>query len=228
MAKGQEVQIKGTPEGLVICLNPAADFERLKHSLIQQLERARDFFAGARFTFYHGKKKLPAEKAEELLHLVAQYGLVYTEDIDFPTVPAAARSKPLAREKTTVGPASETDAPRAGEPATEVLPAGAEDAVLIRNSLRSGQSVTATKHVIVTGDLHPGASITAIGSIIVLGSLLGTAAAGIGGNRSAVIVAQKLAPAAISIAGVAGTLPAEPLVNGKAVLRAGEIVYLTV
>jgi len=228
VTRSQEVQIKGTPEGLVILLNPTADFERLKHSLSQQLERARGFFAGARFTFYHGPQKLPAEKTEELLRLAAQYGLVYTEKISFSTVPQRTGRKQLTGPETAISPPPKTYEPSVSEPERETLPPGAEAALLIRNSLRSGQSVTTEKHLVITGDVHPGALVTAVGNIIVLGSLLGAAAAGIGGKKSAVIIARKLAPVAVSIAGVAGAPPAKPLTNGKAMLKDNNVIYTAI
>lgn len=228
MAKHRDVQIKGTRDGLVIMLNPTCDLEELKHGLLRQLENARDFFRGARFTFYHGKKSLSSEHKQELLRIVAEYGLIYEEDITFPTAPLATS------RKQAVMPVAEANAPRsqvqtaATLPAEPPLPLGAEAALLIRQSLRSGQSVVTEKHLVIAGDLHAGASLTAAGSIVVLGTLSGIANAGVYGDRSAIVFSRKLAPTALSIAGVAAVPPIKPVADGKASLNGNTIIYTSI
>lgn len=229
MAKNQNVQIKGTRNGLVIMLNPTCDVEELKHGLLHQLENARDFFRGARFTFYHGKKSLSSEYKQELLRIVAEYGLIYEEKITFPTVPEATSRKQAAEPLVDAGsPRKARTQTSAVLPAETPLLPGAEPALLVRQSFRSGQSVVTEKHFVIAGDVHAGASVTAAGSIVVLGTLSGVANAGIYGDRSAVIFSRKLAPTALSIAGIAAVPPAKPLVNGKAILKGNAIVYTSI
>lgn len=226
VANSREVQIKGTRDGLVIVLNPACDFNELKHSLLRQLERARDFFKGARFTFYQGKKGLPAEQKEELVNIVTGYGLIYAEDIALPTASKPAKHKAVAPGLTAGRLQEEQEKPPVSTAlGTASLPQGAGAALLVRHSIRSGQSVTSENHLVVIGDVHPGTTVAAAGSIVVLGSLMGTAAAGLYGNREATVTAHKLAPIALSIAGVAALPPAKPLVDSRAVLSGNRIVY---
>ncbi|MEW6447490.1 MAG: septum site-determining protein MinC [Bacillota bacterium] len=228
MAKSQDVQIKGTRNGLIIVLNPACEMEELKHALLYRLKNARDFFRGARFTFYHGKRGLPSEHKQELLRIVAEYGLIYEENITFPTGPKEA----ISCKKPAQNPPVEIDRSRKAQvqngaafPAEPPLPHGADPALLVRQSLRSGQSVVTAKHLVIAGDVHAGASVTAAGSILVLGTLSGIAHAGVHGDRSVVVFARKLAPAALSIAGIAATPQAKPLVDGKAMLRGNTVIY---
>lgn len=220
----QDVQIKGTRDGLVIMLNPARTFDELKESLLRQLEQARDFFKGARVTFYNGQTEIPAEHREELLRIVARYGLIYTDNI---TYPYAGRP---AERSSTATPSSaicfkhqQVLSPIPPEPA--VLPEMAEPALLLNRSLRAGQAVKTERHLVITGDVHPGAQVSAGGSIVVLGHLAGRAAAGLYGDRTAVIVAGRLAPVALSIAGISATPPAKTLVAAKAMLEGDKIVY---
>ncbi len=226
MAKIQCVQIKGTREGLIIFLNPTCEFEELKNNLLRQLERARDFFGGARFTIHHEKKELPVEQKQELVSIVTQYGLVYTEDIVFPTAPV-----PQAKQAGTA-PAPRNTPEMAEKPYTEPVPVpapagGADAAVLVRHSIRSGQSALSENHLVIYGDVHPGASITAAGSIVVLGSLLGSVAAGSFGNRKVSVTAYKLFPIVLSIAGVAAPPLPKPIIGGKALLKGNRVMYST-
>lgn len=223
MAESRNVKIKGTRAGLVIMLNPTCDVEELKRGLLRQLENARDFFRGARFTFCHGKKSLPAEYKQELLQIVVEYGLIYEENIAFPSVPKAASRDQAQKSPVEINSARDTQSENGG--AQPPLPLGAGSALFVRQSLRAGQSVVTERHFVIAGDVHAGSSVTAAGSIVVLGTLSGVANAGVYGDRSAVIWSRKLAPTALSIAGVAGVPPTTPLFESKAVLKGNLLVY---
>ena len=68
-----------------------------------------------------------------------------------------------------------------------------------RGSLKKGDSLESEASIVVIGDVDHGARIIAKGNIIVLGELKGTAAAGMAGNREAVVVALEMAPPQIRI-----------------------------
>ena len=68
-----------------------------------------------------------------------------------------------------------------------------------RGSLKKGDSLESEASIVVIGDVDHGARIIAKGNIIVLGELKGTAAAGMAGNREAVVVALEMAPTQIRI-----------------------------
>ena len=70
-----------------------------------------------------------------------------------------------------------------------------------RGSLKKGDSRESEASIVVIGDVDHGARIIAKGNIIVLGELKGTAAAGMAGNRDAVVVALEMAPTQIRISG---------------------------
>lgn len=226
MAGTQSVEIKGTRDGLVIFLNPTCDFDELKNGLLRQLERACDFFKGARFTFHLGKKTLPVEQKQELVSIVSRYGLVYTENIVYPapnktTMPTQATLEPLTASS------SETHHDSAAPAGlSTLLPQGTEAAHLIRHSLRAGQSITTDKHVIITGDVHPGTSVTSAGSIVVIGALGGKVTAGAYGNKDSVITALRFNPTAFSIAGIVAGRPPKTLVNVKAFLKGGKLIVM--
>lgn len=73
--------------------------------------------------------------------------------------------------------------------------------LLLKKTLRSGQSVRYNGNVVVFGNVNPGAEVVATGDIIVAGSLKGVAHAGACGDESAIIAAYSLAPTQLRIAG---------------------------
>lgn len=69
----------------------------------------------------------------------------------------------------------------------------------LRQTLRSGQSVSHTGHLVIIGDVNPGAEVVAEGDITVWGALRGIARAGSSGNNDAEIRALRLQPIQIRI-----------------------------
>ncbi len=82
----------------------------------------------------------------------------------------------------------------------EKLPSN--DVLLLRKNLRAGQKVEHSGDVVIVGDVNPGAEVRATGNIFVFGTLKGLAWAGYLGNRDAIIVATKMAPAQLRIANI--------------------------
>ncbi|MBO8168778.1 MAG: septum site-determining protein MinC [Thermoanaerobacteraceae bacterium] len=72
--------------------------------------------------------------------------------------------------------------------------------ILIKKTMRSGQSVRYPGHVVVLGDVNPGAEIIAGGNIVVMGFLRGVAHAGASGNEDVVVAAFRLQPTQLRIA----------------------------
>ncbi len=84
---------------------------------------------------------------------------------------------------------------------TKISPANTNgDAVLLKGTLRSGQSVEYPGNVVVLGDVNPGAEIIADGHIVVFGALRGVVHAGAQGDDTASITALELAPTQLRIA----------------------------
>lgn len=83
----------------------------------------------------------------------------------------------------------------------------------LRQTLRSGQTVSHKGHLVIVGDVNPGAELMAEGDITVWGALRGIAHAGIGGNVGAEIRALKLQPIQIRIAHAIARSPDKPQVK---------------
>jgi septum site-determining protein MinC len=98
--------------------------------------------------------------------------------------------------------AVEDDAASNAPPVPQVL--------YLRQTLRSGQTVSHKGHLVIVGDVNPGAELMAEGDITVWGALRGIAHAGIGGNITAEIRALKLQPVQIRIAHAIARSPDRP------------------
>jgi septum site-determining protein MinC len=101
--------------------------------------------------------------------------------------------------------------------------------VLIRRTLRSGQTVRFAGNVVVLGDVNPGAEITAGGDIVVMGWLRGVAHAGARGDQRAIVSAFRLAPTQLRIAHLIARAPDAgedhvPDVPEYAEIRNGQLV----
>jgi septum site-determining protein MinC len=118
--------------------------------------------------------------------------------------------------------------PREPEPA----PKGGEeplamDNLVVRRTLRSGQSLRHPGHIVVIGDVNPGAEVVAGGDILVWGRVRGVVHAGALGSEDAVICALDLAPTQLRIAGHIARSPEDKRrkpVPEMASVRDGQII----
>ncbi|MEW6726320.1 septum site-determining protein MinC [Desulforudis sp. 1088] len=204
-----DVQIKGTRNGLVICL-PAADFDDIKRNLEEKLKQAKGFFTGAKFTFRHQERTINEEQQRELEQLLSGYGMI--------PIPREERHKPILIPKSS--PVS-TPVPSMGS-----LPG--EPARLVGRSLRSGQKIRYLEgHVVVLGDVHRGAVIEAAGSILIMGRCAGTVHAGVNGDKRAGVVSLEFCSPTLTIAGVqAMEIPSTSIPGFKRVMLKDERIVL--
>lgn len=172
-----------TRNGLLILLDPNKDYEEIRQNLMRKMESARGFFKGANFSLYQGPNGIPVKQKNELENICRQYGLIPNAD---KTTPVRIISK--------VKKATQTPRPMISQGTGEA-------ALMVQRSLRAGQCVTNKKHIVVLGDVNPGAEVISGGNVMVIGSCRGVIHAGAGGNRSARIIARRLNPTALSIAG---------------------------
>lgn len=194
MAVTEHIALKGTRDGLVLYLDPEADFSVLMDELKILLGESEHFLQGATVRCYGGDKVLTAEQKEELRFALAQSGLT------------------LAGWLTTdeVYHASSNSAPVNQEPEkTRVWDEGMVEGscLFVERTLRSGASIQFDGHVVVLGDVNPGAEIIATGNIAVMGSLRGVAHAGATGERKATVSAYHLAPTQLRIADLVARSP---------------------
>lgn len=180
----QMVSFKGTRNGLVIVLDPNREFEEIKNTLRSKMESARGFFSGAKFSIAGTHQEIPTSQRDELEDICRQYGMVPNPD-----------GSDMFLSKAAPEPT------RSYTSAIRLQTADGEAALLVKRSLRSGQRIVYPGHIVVMGDIHSGAEVMAGGNVLVIGNCSGVIHAGIDGNSSARVVATRLSPTVLSIAG---------------------------
>ncbi|MBN1887214.1 MAG: septum site-determining protein MinC [Thermoflexales bacterium] len=189
------VVIKGTREGLVITLGGERWSNQL--SLLEdKLQAMSAFFKGARVALIVGPQRLSEDDiraARDLLlkYDVALWALVSNEIHTRQAAAALGLDTSLAPRQPSPG-----SAPPIASPAVEATP---DAGLVIRRTLRSGQSVRHTGAIIVIGDVHSGAELIAGGDVVVWGKLHGTVHAGAFGDEEAVVCALDLMPMQLRI-----------------------------
>ncbi|WP_031514546.1 septum site-determining protein MinC [Desulfofalx alkaliphila] len=206
---GEPVTIKGTRQGLVILYDSNADFEEIKDSLHRKMASAKGFFKGAKFSL-HNEKNLLENQKNELENICIQYGLVLSEE-----------QVVLPRGNKTVP--TNDNMPQHTKKSSS--PPGDQKTLLIKRTLRSGQSIQYDGHVVVMGDVHAGAEIIATGYILVIGRCSGVVHAGVSGDLNAQVIAGKLCPTQLRIGSAIVTSPEEePQYPEVAKLKNGQII----
>lgn len=214
-----EVSVKGIHEGLLISFGEGS-WEEAFPSLLDHLDSKPDFFLGATAIVQLGAFALPAADLARLRSALADRGMGLRTVLSQSPVTVSA-AKDLGLEVALpVREARETPL------STELT---GSSAILLHQTLRSGNSVRYPGHVTILGDVNPGAEIVAGGSVIVWGHLRGTVHAGAEGDEQSVVCALDLSPMQLRIAGHAATTPAR---TGKsrpeiASLRDGQLVAAT-
>ena len=186
------VEFKGTKEGVTIYCLEGADFTEILSDLAAKLRQRASFFGDAEVSIDLGNRELTEEEREALITTGTKNSRLRLKSIH------------SSQEKA---PAI-TSAKRQGEMEDLSLDGFKEGrALVIKRTLRSGQYIRYPGHVIVLGDVNPGAEIAADGDIYVFGTLRGIAHAGANGDRTASVVALRLAPTQLRIADVISRAP---------------------
>lgn len=182
--------IKGANGALSLVIDERAALEEILGKLRQRLAASpRHFFAGATLRVQTGGRTLTEEEHEAIAETVEAFGISLADPEEETLDFRPGRAKEGGHEERTL---------------------------YLKRTLRSGQSVAFDGHVVIMGDVNPGAQITCTGDIIVLGALRGVAHAGAAGKADAVVVAFRLEPTQLRIAGHISRAP-----DGKAVRPEG-------
>ncbi|MDH5507141.1 MAG: septum site-determining protein MinC [Anaerolineae bacterium] len=195
------VQIKGIREGLLVTLGEG-NWPEVLAALLAEVEKQADFLRGAKLILDVKNHILNAATLGKLRDLLSEEGLSLWAVLSHsPTTEQTAQALGLATRIHQPHPEAES------RPMESNLDGDA--AILIKRTLRSGNSITHTGHITVIGDVNPGAEIVAGGDIVVWGRLRGMAHAGAEGDESAIVCALDLSPTQLRIAGKIAVPPRE-------------------
>jgi septum site-determining protein MinC len=216
---GDRVTLRGTSDGLIIVLGEGP-LQAVLDEMEAGLSGRASFFLGGRVALQVGDRALAAEQLMAIGATLEQSGVtLWAVEGEHPATRAAAEQLGLETHvHPPVSPAPE---------APEQIPRDEMPGILVRRTLRSGQTIRHVGHITVIGDVNPGAEVVAGGDIVVWGKLRGTAHAGAMGYDEAVICALQLAPSQIRIGSHIARSPERgrpPRVPEIATVQEGRIV----
>ncbi len=177
--------IKGTRKGLSLTIADDAEISEVIDQLRQKLESARDFFGGAAVHIQPIERTMAPEERAALQRTIEDFGMILADDEPEPSVETGVRESSAPEREFGIG----------------------DQALVIRRTLRSGQTVEHDGSIVIMGDVNAGAEVICSGDIIVLGSLRGMAHAGCSGNSEAVVLAFRLQPTQLRVANVITRAP---------------------
>lgn len=195
-----KIQIKGINDGLLFTLGEGG-WDELHVALIDQIDQQVEFLKGARLALDVGNLILKAADLGQLQKELADREL---------NLWAILTNSPMTEQTAqSFGLATRINKPRPTERihSSEHKGAGFSTAVLVKRTLRSGNSIQHSGPVVVIGDVNPGAEIVSAGDIVVWGRLRGMVHAGADGDDTSVVCALDLSPTQLRIAGKIALTP---------------------
>ncbi len=186
MTLNNNIEFKGTKDGLIIYLNESCEYEKLKKQLIERLEHTKNFFVGAKIAGFEGRELSNNEESEIIDLINNRFGMIMVE-----------KSEVCSKQE-------------------EVFTGLEEGITkFIKATVRSGRKIKFEGNVVVIGDINPGAEVVAYGNIVVMGALRGIAHAGANGNNEAMVSAFKLQPTQLRIGSFIARAPDNSSYNPK-------------
>lgn len=185
------ISIKGTREGLVVALGqgPWPDLvSRLQHDL----QHKAAFFEGAQVILRAGASELTSEQLTQVRDILSAHGMqmdTVETCIESTAEAAAALDMPVTLQSQEAWP----------QEAKTHVGDESEEAVFVKRTVRSGQTIQHPGHVTILGDVNPGGQVVAGGDIVIWGKLRGTVHAGAAGDDGALVCALALAPTQLRI-----------------------------
>ncbi|HMA59844.1 MAG TPA: septum site-determining protein MinC [Halanaerobiales bacterium] len=164
------ITFKVAKDGIVLTLDPEANFNRIKEALRDHVNSATNFYAGADLYINIAESSFKIDQLNEIVNIARGYkdvkNIIFTSDV-------------VKRDTVEVNNEGET--------------------YLINRTLRSGQKIKKSGNVVIIGDINPGAEVIAGGNIIVFGKIRGVVHAGASGSTEASVTALKLEPTQLRI-----------------------------
>lgn len=228
-----DIRVKGIREGILLGLdNETSPFAELLLQLQKELAQKQAFLRGSRIVLDVGSRPLQQVQLAQLQSLFDENEMeLWTVLAEPETTREAARALGLATR--LAGSNTDLDGNTlelAGDDNATPFDteAGmAANALLLSETIRSGQSIYHEGNITIIGDVNPGAEVIAAGHVVVWGRLRGMVHAGALGDASAVICALELAPTQLRIANHIAIAPDEPqsaVFPELASVREGQIV----
>ena len=221
------VQVSGRGINVDFTIDDSSPFDEVARGLRQYLVDNRDLWSSGTITVNAGRWVLSRDQLSQIKQVIeTESGLTISRfwcspdhlegakyetngsltDSAAPAKQTSDPSKPGRADKLVAALLSprKLKAPKSGG-SRKGLPT---EALFIKATFRSGESVNYPGDVVVLADVNPGAEIVADGDIVVFGNLRGMAHAGAAGDTKAAIIALDLGSPRIQIGPYTGLAPA--------------------
>ena len=223
-SQAEVVQVSGRGTNVDFTIDDSAPFDQVTRRLRRYLMENRELWSRGSISVNAGKWILSREQLGRIRQVIeSESGLTvsrfwcspdHLDRANFDTngngrvdsVPEEFALKRADGETTAAGLSmpSKLKAPKSGS-SSKGLPT---EALFVKTTFRSGESIHYPGDVVVLSDVNPGAEILAGGDIVVFGSLRGLAHAGVEGDIKATIIALELDSPRIQIGPYSGLAPA--------------------
>ena len=181
----QPVIIKSNKYGLLVILDEALDYGKLKIEVAEKFRSSAKFFKDAQMAICFQGRKLSREEELELVQVITdncQIQVVCLVDGDENREQAMKQAVERSREEADL--------------------MNLQDGRFYKGTLRSGQVLESETSIIILGDVNPGARVISKGTGVVLGSLKGNVYVGAAGGGSCFVAALSMDPMQIRIGDV--------------------------
>jgi len=218
MEQAQSLNVKGIREGLLITTATDGSFDVMREQLQAELGQKGAFFQGSRVALQVGARPLSKAQLLQLQRLFIEHNLelwailaddaatrIHARELDL-AIRLAGSNTDLDGNTLYMEPA-----PTNGKVAHHNQPPATNHHVLLlKETLRSGRSLSHEGDIVIMGDVNAGAEVIAGGDVLVWGRLRGLVHAGALGDETAVICALDLNPTQLRIANQIAITPHEP------------------
>jgi septum site-determining protein MinC len=223
--KTSVVQVSGRGTNVDFIIDDTGPFDQVSQRLRDYLVENQRLWSSGIIGVNAGRRILFQDQLSRIKDVIeAESGLTVSRfwcspgALDGAT--AAAGTAAVASPPAEVTePPPEPEQPKAAEAPPSIQPivqragsAGSlkgvpDEALFIKETFRSGESINYPGDVVVLADVNPGAEITAEGDIVVFGCLRGLAHAGSAGDAKATVIALELKSPRIQIGPYTGLAP---------------------
>ena len=241
-AKAEVVQVSGRGTNVDFIIDDSEPFDQVTQGLRQYLVENRGLWSSGRISVNAGRWLQSQEHLDQIKQVIeSESGLTVSRFWSSPDrmnqpVPPIAPSYAdpyidalFARRTAAEPPVQSPPKPRRSkDQKSGNSPKGQPtQALFVKSTFRSGESVNHPGDVVVLSDVNPGAEILAGGDIVVFGNLRGLAHAGVGGDTKAAIIALELDAQQLRIGPFTGIKPAAgPKAKAAAKIGGPRIAYV--
>ena len=246
MLKTGVVQVSGRGSNVDFAIDDTEAFDQVIRGLREYLVNNQDLWSSGAITVNVGRRMLSRNELSQIKGLLqAESGLTVTRFWCSPEALEQGQGEKVGKAPVDSPPSEpilrgQEVQPLIAQPGERIAaaPAAAKsqrktsphrgreaDALFIKTTCRSGESIRYSGDVVVLADVNPGAEIVADGDVVVFGRLRGVAHAGAGGDAKATIIAHQLAAPRLQIGPYIG-LPSKPDQRDQSTDSGPQIAYV--